>query len=162
MMKQPLTNARLLLAVTIAFVLTILPLPAIIAGFRPQWVLLIVLYIQFFLPHYFRVTWLFLLGLCLDVLLSTVIGEHAFALLLTSWFAAGKTRRFAFFSTLQQMILIIVFCFIYQFVIYLIDASQGYNNGILCVAGTAFISMLFWPWVKWMADSSLRGFMVRS
>lgn len=160
-MRQPLGNTRLFLMLTIALALTILPMPTILTGFRPQWVLLMVLYIQFFLPHYFRVTWIFLLGLCLDVLLSTAIGEHAFALLLTAWFAAGKTRRFTFFSTLQQMILIVVFCLLYQSVIYLIEASQGYSNGIFFVAETAFISMLFWPWVKWLADNSLRGCMLR-
>ncbi len=146
------TNARLLLTVLMAFVLTILPLPDMLSGFRPQWILLIVLYIQFFLPNYFSVTFIFFLGLCLDVLLSTILGEHAFALLLTSWFAVGRTRRFIFFSTLQQMALIAIFGLIYQGVLYLMDASLGHSAGITVVPQRALLSMLLWPWIKWVGS----------
>ncbi|MDA9272277.1 rod shape-determining protein MreD [bacterium] len=148
-------NARLLLALLMVLVLTILPLPTFIANFRPPWVLLLVLYVQFFLPSYFRVTGVFFLGLCLDVLLSTVIGEHAFALLLTSWLAADKTRRFNFFSTIQQMLLLSLFCLVYQFMIYLLDASLGYNYGIISALEAALFGMLFWPWLKLLADHTL-------
>ena len=147
-------NTRLVMAMASSLALTILPLPEMATGFRPQWVLLLVLYIQFFLPNYFRVTWLLLLGLCLDVLLMSVMGEHAFALLLTSWFAAGKTRRFVFFSTIQQMVLMIVFCFFYQLIIYLIDASLGFinNRELWFVCETVLSSVFVWPWMKWLSD----------
>lgn len=148
-------NIRLFLALFIAFVLTILPLPEMVMGFRPPWILLFVLYIQFFLPNYFNVTLLLFLGLCIDVLLSTVIGEHAFALLLTTWFAAGKARRFNFFSLLQQMMLVAVFCLIYQLTIFLIDAFLGYHNGLWTLTGAIALGMFFWPWVRVLADSSL-------
>lgn len=143
---------RLFLLLFIALVLTIIPLPDMIVGFRPPWILLFVLYIQFFLPNYFNISWLFFLGLCLDVLLSTVIGEHAFALVLLTWFATGKSRRFVFFSMSQQMMLVGFFCLVYQLIIFLIDAFLGYNNGLARVAGTAFISMLFWPWLRMVFD----------
>ena len=142
-------NLRLFFALLVVFVLTILPLPGVLVGFRPPWVLLFILYIQFFLPNYFNLTLLFMLGLCLDVLLSTVIGEHAFALLLTTWFAAGKARRFNFFSMVKQMLLIGVFCLIYQTIIFFVEAFLGYNNGPWMIVGSALLSLLFWPWVRW-------------
>lgn len=148
-------NARVLLALLLALALTILPLPVNITNFRPPWVLLVVLYIQFFLPNYFRVIWVFFLGLCLDVLLSTVIGEHAFVLLLTSWFATSKTRRFSFFSTIQQMILLAFFCLLYEFMIYLFDASIGYNNGLMNALGATLFGVLIWPWLRLLADNTL-------
>lgn len=150
-------NMRFLFFVLIAFILTIIPVPHAIAVFRPPWVLMFVLYIQFFLPSYFRVTWVLFLGLSLDIVLASVIGEHAFALLLTSWFATSKARRFHFFSIAQQMLLIAIFCFIYQLVLVLIDASLGYNNEISYAAGTVFIAMLFWPWTKLVADNTLQS-----
>ena len=140
-------NLRLFFALFIAFVLTIVPLPEIMTGLRPAWVLMLVLYIQFFLPDYFNITLLFFLGLCLDVLLSTVIGEHAFALVLTTWFASGKARRFNFFSIIQQMALIALFCLVYQLNIYLIEAFVGYNPDLLMVVGPTLFSTLLWPWV---------------
>ena len=148
-------NIRLFSALLIAFVLTILPRPEMLMGFRPPWVLIFVLYIQLYLPNYFNIMLLFFLGLCLDVLLSTVIGEHAFALLFTTWFVAGKARRFNFFSMGQQMVLVALFCLVYQSIIFLIDSLLGYNNGLLMVVGTALLSMLFWPWMRVLADGAL-------
>ena len=148
-------NIRLFFALFIVFVLTILPLPEMAMGLRPPWVLMFVLYIQFFLPNYFNITLLFFLGLCLDVLLSTVIGEHAFALLLTTLFAAGKARRFNFFSVIQQMMMVALFCLLYQLIIFLIDAFLGYNNGPWLVVGTALLGMLFWPLIGWALANGL-------
>ncbi len=148
-------NLRLFFALFFVFVLIIIPIPDVLMDFRPPWLLLLVLYIQLFLPDYFNVPVLFFIGLCLDVLLSTVIGEHAFALLLTTWFAAGKARRFSFFSLIQQMMLIAVFCLIYQLIIFFIEAFLGYHNGLLGVFGSAAIGMMLWPWVRMLAESRL-------
>ena len=148
-------NVRFLMSLLFALILTILPLPSMLAGFRPLWVLMFVLYIQFFLPSYFRVTWLFFVGLTLDVLLSSVIGEHAFALLLTSGLAGSRARRFTFFSIIQQMILVALLCIVYQAVIVLVDASFGYNTGIFLAVETVLISVLCWPWIKLLADNLL-------
>ena len=151
-------NARFLLAVLLVLTMTIIPLPDVIAVFRPAWGMLFVLYVQFYLPRYFRVTWVFILGLSMDVLLASVFGEHAFALLIASCLAASKARRFNFFSVAQQMILIALFCMVYQLTIVLIDSSMGYNNKILFAIGTVFLTMIIWPWVKMLADNTL-GFM---
>lgn len=141
-------NARLILTMIAVFVLTIIPLPVFIAAARPAWVLLFVLYVQCYLPRYFRVTWVFLFGLCLDVLSSTLMGEHAFVLLLTTWIMMHFTRRFNFFSTMQQMLLILLFCLFYQFVIFLMDAYLGYPQNMLYVAVSALTTTLVWPWLK--------------
>ncbi len=146
---------RFLGLVLAVLVLSIIPLPASTAIFRPSWVLMFVLYVQFFLPRYFRVTWVLLLGLSLDVLQVSVLGEHAFALLLTSCLAASKTRRFHFFSVIQQMILIALFCCGYELIIVLIDKSLGFNNGILYGAVTVLATLTFWPWFKLVADKTV-------
>jgi len=150
-------NARLFLTLTASLVLTIIPLPATLSEVRPAWVLLVVLYVQCCLPTYFRITWVFLLGLCLDVLSSAVMGEHAFALLLTTWLATGRQRRFGFLSTLQQMSVIGLFCLFYEFVIYCIDAFFGYTNHLFSVLGVACMSMLFWPWLRLLLFTRSQG-----
>ncbi len=148
-------NIRLLLALLIALVLTILPMPALLTGLRPPWVFLFVLYVQFFKPNYFNVSFILFLGLCLDVLSSAVIGEHAFALLLTTGLISGKARRFNFFSMGQQMALILPFCLMYQVTILLIDAFLGYHYEVLMTVCSAVISMLLWPWVRLLGDNML-------
>ena len=148
-------NIRLFFALFIALVLTIIPLPMLIMGFRPPWVLIFVLYIQFYLPNYFNIAVLLLLGLCLDVLLSTAIGEHPFALILTTWIASGKARRFSFFSMGQQMMLVAVLCLLYELIIYFLDALMGYSTNLWMVAGTTLISLFFWPCARVLAENTL-------
>lgn len=146
---------RLFVAMILALALTILPLPDLFVGLRPPWVLMLILYLQLFLPDYFNIVILIIIGLILDVLLSTVIGEHAFALSLTTWIASTKARRFNFFSMGQQMALIGFFCLFYQLLILMIDAFLGYRLAFLMSIGSAVISMLLWPWIKLLADDTL-------
>lgn len=138
-----------------ALVLSILPIPELISAFRPPWVLLLVLYIEYYLPGNFKLTALLILGLLLDVLLSTVIGEHSFALLLVTWIASSKSRRFQFFSMMQQICLIGFFCFLYQSVISFTDALLGFHYSLLMPLASALLGMFFWPWIRLLGDGSL-------
>ena len=135
---------RLLAMLTGANVLTILPLPPSISSIRPAWVLICLLYVQTYLPKYFHVLLVLFLGLCLDALLSTPMGEHAFALLVTTWLMVGKTHRFAFFSIAQQMLGVGLACGCYQTILFIIDASFGHTTALYTIIGVAFSSMMFW------------------
>ncbi|ASQ46372.1 rod shape-determining protein MreD [Legionella clemsonensis] len=148
---------RLLVAVLISLALTILPLPDSLTGLRPPWILMLVLYLQFFLPNYFNMITLLIIGLILDVLLATVLGEHAFALSVTTWLASNKARRFYFFSMGQQMALIGFFCLLYQMLILVMELFLGYRMDFLMSVGSAAISMILWPWVRLLADDTLRA-----
>lgn len=139
---------RVLLACIIALVLTIIPVPSYFASLRPSWILLLVLYCQFFLPNLFYLTVIIFLGLFLDILLSTTLGEHSLALVITTWLASSKVQRFHMFPMLQQMLLIALFCFIYQLTLYYIDARQGFNSTLFNVIGTTLMSFLIWPWIQ--------------
>ncbi|RUR16866.1 rod shape-determining protein MreD [Legionella sp. km535] len=138
-----------------ALVLSILPMPEFLSAFRPPWVLLLVLYIEYYLPGNFRLTTLLFTGLLLDVLLSTVIGEHSFAFLLVTWIASSKSRRFQFFSMIQQICLIGFFCLLYQSVISFIDAMLGFHYSLLMPLASAVLGMFFWPWIRLLGDGSL-------
>lgn len=146
---------RLSLWFIIALGLSILPIPGLISAFRPPWILLLVLYIEYFLPGKFKLIGLVIIGLVLDVLLSTVMGEHAFALLLVTWIASTKTRRFQFFSMMQQIFLIGFFCLIYQLTISLIDALLGFNYSPISPIISAALGMFFWPWIRLLGEDTL-------
>lgn len=143
---------RLIMAVLFVLLLTILPLPDLVISLKPAWILLLVLYLQCFLPEYFNISLLITLGFILDVLLSTVMGEHALALSLILWISNEKSRRFSFFSLGQQMMLIGFLCLLYQLLILTIDAFLGYHVRFFMPLGSALTTMLFWPWVKRLAD----------
>ncbi|KTD18917.1 rod shape-determining protein MreD [Legionella jordanis] len=148
---------RLFVAVILALALTILPLPELLTHLRPPWVLILVLYLQFFLPNQFNLFAVLIVGLLLDVLLSTVLGEHAFALALVTWIASSKERRFNFFPMWQQMALIGFFCLLYQLLIFIVEAFLGYRISLLMLSASAGVSMVLWPWVRLIADDALRS-----
>lgn len=146
---------RLTLGFLIALILSILPMPELIADFRPPWVLLLVLYIEYYLPGNFNQTTLLFVGLLLDVLLATIIGEHSFALLLTTWIASSKSRRFQFFTIMQQIFLVGFFCFLYQTIIVLITALLGFNYSMFMPVSSALIGMFIWPWLRLLGEETL-------
>lgn len=146
---------RLFFGFILVLALSILPLPEWISGFRPPWVLLLVLYIEYFLPRKFNLITLLVVGLVLDVLLSSVIGEHSFALLLITWIASSKSRRFQFFSMMQQIFLIGFFCLLYQLMISLIDALLGFNYSVYNPCVGALLGMFFWPWIRLLGEDVL-------
>lgn len=139
---------RIVLACLVALILTILPIPASLSSFRPPWILLVILYIQFFLPTYFSVTVTILLGLCLDLLLSTLMGEHIIALVVATWIASTRVRRFHLLSLLQQIAIVTGLSFVYELMLYCIDIYQGFNHSLLMVFGTTLLSLMVWPWVS--------------
>lgn len=147
-------HLRLGLAFLCALILSILPMPEWIAFVRPPWILLLVLYIEYFLPGNFRLTSLLMVGLFLDVLLSTVLGAHSFTLLVVTWIASSKSRRFQFFSMMQQICLIGMFCLLYQIIISLINALLGYNYSLFMPVASALVGMFIWPWIRLLGDSS--------
>jgi rod shape-determining protein MreD len=153
-MNSPRT--RLLIGFIVALILSILPIPALVTGFRPPWVLLFVLYIEYYLPGSFKLVSLLFVGLLLDVLLSTFIGEHSFALLLVTWLASSKSRRFQFFTMFQQLFLVGVFCLLYESIITFIDSLLGLHYVVWSPIASASIGMFFWPWIKVLGDDALR------
>ena len=66
--------------ILIAFMLEILPLPGFIIWFRPAWTLLVLIYWAMALPEVVGVGYAFMVGIFLDVLTGTLLGEHAFAM----------------------------------------------------------------------------------
>ncbi len=146
---------RLVLGFIIALILSILPIPELVSNFRPPWVLLFVLYIEYFLPGNFNQTTLLFVGLLLDVLLATVIGEHSFALLLVTWIAFSKSRRFQFFTMVQQIVLIGFFCLLYQLIISLISALLGFNYSLFMPFASALVGMFLWPWIRLFGEDTL-------
>lgn len=148
-------NVRFIWAILLVLALTIFPLPSLIHSFRPAFLLLFVLYLQIFMPRFFSIGLVVIVGLFEDVLLSTLLGEHVFALMLVCWIISGTTRRFNFFPISQQMLLILLLCILYQCTILIINASQGFYVSGMSVLVSSMLSMILWPWVRILADSIL-------
>ena len=132
----------------IALLLTVVWLPEPFTSARPLWLLMLVCYVQVFLPEHFNVLGVVVLGLILDVLCPNVLGVHVLALILPSYCLLERARRFSFFSVAQQTIWITALSLLYQFILSAVAWSMGYNTSISAILLPVITTSLFWIWFR--------------
>jgi rod shape-determining protein MreD len=155
---------KFIIAVTfiLAFILTILPMPEWTAWGRPAWILLVVLYWNISMPYQVSIGAAWFLGLLLDVLSGSLLGEHALAMTIASYFAVKMNARIKMFALLQQGICIFSLVLLYQFIIYCV---QGFINELpksKLYWLASLVSMLLWPWVAGTLRNIYRQFRIAS
>ncbi|MCH9756706.1 MAG: rod shape-determining protein MreD [Gammaproteobacteria bacterium] len=143
---------RLSLVAAIMLLLSIMPFGAVLSLFRPFWVLLFVLYLQYTLPKQCNVLFILFFGLLLDALSAGVIGQHAFALLLTAWVSLKRSQRFRLLWMSQQLFGIAVLALLYQLALLSIQFILGYPVSVLGVLLPIVMTALCWPWMQYLGD----------
>jgi rod shape-determining protein MreD len=135
------------LSALIALALAVLPLPAALDPFRPDFLVLVVFYWSIESPRAGGLTLAFAAGIALDVVKGVVLGQHALAITLMAAWATHLRLRLRVFSVLSQCLTIFALLTGYQFVLFWIDGATG--NPV-----TAFgrwlapvIGALLWPLV---------------
>jgi rod shape-determining protein MreD len=135
----------MVLSSLVALGLAVLPLPAVIEAFRPDFLVLVVFYWSIESPFAGGLTLAFMAGLALDVIQGVVLGQHALALVLMAAWATNLRLRLRVFSILSQSLTIFALLTGYQFVLFWVDGATG--NPV-----TAFgrwlapvIGALLWP-----------------
>ena len=133
------------LSALVALALGVLPLPAVLAVFRPDFLVLVVCYWSIESPRTGGLTLAFMAGLALDVIQGVVLGQHALALTLLAAWATHLRLRLRVFSVVSQSLTIFALLTGYQFVLFWVDGATG--NPV-----TAFgrwlapvIGALLWP-----------------
>jgi rod shape-determining protein MreD len=129
----------------VALALAVMPLPSILEAFRPDFLVLVVLYWSIESPRAGGLTLAFMGGLALDVIHGVVLGQHALALTLMAGWATHLRLRLRVFSMLSQCLTIFAFLTGYQFVLFWVDGATGnpvttFGRWIAPVVGA-----LLWP-----------------
>lgn len=108
-----------------ALVLAVLPLPAAIAPFKPAWVAVTLLYWSLAAPHRFSLLTSFCMGLGLDTLSGSLLGQHALALLLIVYISQRFHLRLRAFPISQLTLTVAALLALYQFVLFWVDGVAG-------------------------------------
>ncbi len=148
------------LSLLLALVLSVLPLPKWALLFYPQWLPLVLLYWAIALPHRVSLGVAWLLGLLLDGLYGTVLGEHALALTVITFVAGKLYRQIRMFPILQQAFSMMMLIVLYQVILMWIQGIMGSLQDVRWFWVSAVVSMLFWPWVYTILRSCRRRFSV--
>jgi rod shape-determining protein MreD len=144
----------------VAFMLMLLPMPDWTVWLRPAWVLLVLIYWLTVMPYRINLGTAWIIGLCLDVLNGTLLGEHAFALTIVSYLVVRIHHRFRMFSLVQQGIFVLGFVLLYQFILFCIQGFIGELPRSWLYWSSSFTSMLLWPWVFVIMHDCRRRFRV--
>lgn len=117
-----LTPALSLMA---ALVLSVLPLPQVVAPFRPDWVAVVLLYSSLITPRRYGLLTALWMGLALDTLSGALLGQHALALLLIVYLSQHFHLRIRVFPVSQLVLTVLVLLALYQFVLFWVDGVAG-------------------------------------
>ena len=137
----------------LALVLALLPLPQWLAGARPEWVALVLIYWVIALPQRVGIYTALLLGVLMDVAEGAVMGQNAFALVAVALLSLLLYQRLRLFSLWQQSAVVFVLISINQMICQWVQNLEGAGAKTLLFLLPAVSSALLWPFVL----HSLRG-----
>lgn len=144
----------------IAIVLTLLPMPDWTIWMRPAWVLMVLIYWVMMLPHRINVGTAWFMGIILDILNGTLLGEHALALSFSCYIVARMYSRLRMFPLIQQSCCVFLLVLLYQFILYCIQGFIGDLPNSKLYWSASLTSMFLWPWVFSILRHSRRQFRV--
>ncbi|MHB8405604.1 MAG: rod shape-determining protein MreD [Gammaproteobacteria bacterium] len=149
-MRNPIrrrANWVIVVTYVAALLLSIWPLPDWAEPFRPAWLVLTTVYWCLFLPHRVGLLVTFVVGILMDSLTGSLLGEHALALLLVAWVTLKLHLQIRVYPWWQQTLVVLSLMLLYTFVLFWVDGMLGYTQGSLLRWMPVLITTLLWPWV---------------
>jgi rod shape-determining protein MreD len=137
-----------LLSQAAALFLTILPMPAPVEDWRPQWMALTLIFWCLALPHRVGVFWGFGAGLALDVATGTLLGHHALGLSVLAYVAVELHQRVRIFPLWQQALFVWVLLLVERLLSLWVLGATGQPTPTLFYWAPTFLGFLLWPWVS--------------
>ncbi|MFA5626906.1 MAG: rod shape-determining protein MreD [Thiohalomonadaceae bacterium] len=145
----------------VALLLTMLPLPDWAAIYRPEWVVMVLIYWCLALPDRIGVGTGWLLGLFLDVIKGALIGQHALALALVAYLTIRLHQRIRVFPLWQQALFVLLMVTLNQMLMLWVNGILGEAPSHWEYWLPSFVSMLLWPWAFLILRDLRRKFKVR-
>lgn len=150
-----------LLTLLLALVANIMPLPLSIDMFRPDWVLVVVLYWTIALPTRVNIFTAWFMGLLLDILLGSILGIHAAAMALTVYIATVNYQKIRNFSVWQQALIVGILAALYHLLLFWL---QRFLIDVVFLPSYLYpviTTVILWPWAFLLLRKIRRQFKIR-
>lgn len=134
------------LTLFVALLLTVLPLPVGMLTWRPAWLLMTLIFWILALPYRFGAVTALVFGLCVDVLLIDLLGQHAIGMITVAWVVTVLQQRMRMWRVFQQAAVVGMLVGVYVMYNQWVDSlhtgivTQGYEY-----LSPALVSALVWP-----------------
>lgn len=152
MSRSRLAVGWMLVSIAIAAVLTVVGLPEPLRVLRPFWLALVLIYWTIESPDRVGLGTAFLVGLLQDLLVGTLLGEHAFRLAIISFIVLRFRSRLRFFPMWQQAIAVGALLLNDRIVVWLLRAVSGEFAVDWRYVLAPLIGAALWPWVFLLLD----------
>ena len=133
------------LSFVLALALSIVPLPAMLELFRPEWMAMVLIYWCMAVPSRVGVSIGWLVGLLQDVSRDALLGQYALAFALVAFLTLHLHQRLRVFPIWQQALSIAMLIMLECLVILWVKGLTGQSPGFWKMMLPAFSSLLFWP-----------------
>ena len=144
----------------VSLMLTALPMPEWASLWRPAWVALVLIYWCMALPARSGVLVGWSVGLLLDVMTGTLLGQHALALAVTAFVANKLHQRVRVLPIFQQGVTVFGLVFVFQALVLWINGIKGMPVTLAAYLTAPLVSALLWPWVFVLLRDTRRRFVV--
>lgn len=150
------STATVIFTFILAAILAAVPLPDWGDAARPAWVPLVLIYWVIAMPHRVGVITGWCVGLLLDALTGSVLGQNALALSLIAYISYVLHLRIRVFPIWQQCLSILVLVGMYQLVNIMVMRAVYITPWTLWYWTSVLVSALVWPLVS-LAMAYIRG-----
>jgi rod shape-determining protein MreD len=127
-----------------ALMLAVAPLPETVVPFRPDWVAVVLLYWSLIEPRRYGLLTAFWLGLVLDTLSGSLLGQHSLALLVIVFLSQRFHLRIRAFPASQVALLVIGLLGLYELILFWIDGVDGRTVPLIERWGPVVTGGLLW------------------
>jgi len=144
------------LSLVLTLALSLVPLPQLISSFRPDWVAVVLLYWSLTAPRRFSLLTAFWMGIVLDTLSGSLLGQHALALLVIVYVAERLHLRIRVFPVSQLGLTVLALLGLYEFILFWIDGVAGRTVPLSERWGPPLAGTLVWLALLAVFDSGRR------
>jgi len=129
-----------------AMLLTAMPLPDWAGNWRPAWVAMVLFYWCMALPNRIGIGVGWTMGLLLDVMQGTLLGQNALGLAIIAYFVIKSHQRIRMFPLIQQAFFVSFMVLIYLLLSLWVRGIMGIPPESWTYWMPALTSMILWPW----------------
>lgn len=147
MTPRPRGGVVLVVTFLVAFMLMIVPLPAVVEPLRPAWVTMVLVYWTLAVPERVGVSWGWFTGLLKDGVSGTLLGQYALGLALVAYIVIKVHQRMRVLPLWQQGVGVFVLVLLEQSLFLWTRGIEGLPSPWLLVLGPAAASGIVWPWI---------------
>jgi rod shape-determining protein MreD len=150
----------IVLTFIIALLLVVFPLPDVVRPYRPEWATLVLIYWCMALPSRVNIGIAWLVGLFIDVLTGTLLGQHAMAMAIVAFVTVKLHKQIRVYPPWQQALSVFTLVALGQLFVVWIKGITGDSPQSWNYWAPSFTSALIWPWVFFVLRDVRRKFRV--